>query len=327
MFSGDISERFCEEGILPGSERNGYHRLYKGSDLEIGRFCMLFYEEAVQLALVEDKEIILIGNYGSNGALNSYMSREMNESEFHFYQENEAGAAGAPGTDSNENRTDHYYYSNDSFSEDTAVGASGGIEPIPAPEEVEAYIMVLSYQEGKNYNAVDVEDETTYLIEDELPGEETHDFLPDEQIFTGEEERVYLPNEQITEVYLLSEQPCYLYIPADYTEAEPETREELLEMNQLLIELTNFVTVLYVSREAMEDALITFVANRTAYVGDNVSVSHIVGALPAASGLSYQFLELGTITEPYEATIHYRRQADNRIDADIPFLDAVLMFA
>ncbi|MDE5931965.1 MAG: DUF4825 domain-containing protein, partial [Lachnospiraceae bacterium] len=102
---------------------------------------------------------------------------------------------------------------------------------------------------------------------------------------------------------------------------------ELLEMNQSLIELTNSVVVLYVSREVMEAALNTLVANRTAYVGDNISVSHIVSSLPAASGLSYQFLELETTTEPYEATIHYRLQADNLLDADIPFLDAVLMFA
>lgn len=325
-FQVTFPEDFAKKAYYRGANGTDIIVYHKGSDLEVGRFCMLFYEEAVQLALVEDKEIILIGNYGSNGVLNNYMSQEKNESEFPVYQGNEAGAAGVPGTDSNENRTDHYYYSNDSFSEDTAVGTSGGIEPIPAPEAVEASIMILPYQEDENYNAVDVEDETTYLIEDELSEEETHDFLPNEQIIV-EEERVYLPNEQITEVYLPSEQPCYVYMPADYTEAEPETREELLEMNQLLIELTNSVTVLYVSRESMENALITLAANRTAYVGDNVSVSHIVSVLPAASGLSYQFLELRTTTEPYEATIHYRRLADNWLDGDIPFLDAVLMFA
>lgn len=339
-FQVTFPEDFAKKAYYRGMNGTDIIVYHKGSDLEVGRFCMLFYEEAVQLTLAEDKEIILIGNYGSNGALNSYMSRETNESESHVYQGNEAGAAGVPGTDSNENRTDHYYYSNDSFNKDTAVGASGGLEPIPAPEEVEAVIMALPYQEGENYNAVDVEDETTYLIEDELPGEEMHDFLPNEQNTEEEADyylpteeiivegtRVYLPNEQITEIYIPGEQPCYLYIPADYSEADPETAAELLSMNQTLVELADSVIVLYVSREAMQETLHTLVKNRTAYVGDNVSVSHIVSSLPAASGLSYQFLELSTTTEPYAATLHYRRQTDTFLDADIPFLDAILMFS
>lgn len=321
-FQVTFPEDFAKKAYYRGANGTDIIVYHKNSNFEVGRFCMLFYEEAVQLA--EGKEIILVGDYGSNGALNSCMSRGTNESVDHFFQGNEAGAAGVPGTDSNSDRTDHYYYSDDSFNEDTAVGTSGGIGPIPAPEEVEATVLELPYREDENYNAVDVEDETTYLIEDELPEEEKHDHLPPEEIIS---EDVYLPNEQITEIYLPGEQPCYLYVPADYAEADPETKAELLEMNQALIELSNSVVVLYVSREAMENALITLAANRTAYVGDHVSVSHIVGSLPAASGLSYQFLELGTTTEPYEATIHYRRQVDDWIDTDILFVDAVLMFA
>lgn len=339
-FQVTFPEDFAKKAYYRGANGTDIIVYHKDSNLEVGRFCMLFYEEAVQL--VEEKEIILVGDYGSNGTLNNYMSQGTNESADHVYQGNEAGAAGVPGTDSSSETTYHYYYQDDSFSEDTAVGTSGGVGPIPAPEEVKADMIDLPFQGDENYNAVDVEDETTSIMEDELTEEEPHDYLPNEQISTGEEadyhlpaeeiiitegNTVYLPNEQITEIYLPSEQPCYLYIPADYTGAEPEIRTELLEMNQSLIELTNSVVVLYVSQEAMEAALNTLVANRTAYVGDNVSVSHIVGALPAASGLSYQFLELGTTTEPYEATIHYRRQSDNRIDSDISFLDAVLIFA
>lgn len=322
-FQVTFPEDFAKKAYYRGANGTDIIVYHRDSGLEVGRFCMLFYEEAVQLA--EEEEIILVGDHGSNSALNSYMSGGTNESADHVFRGNDAGAAGVPGTDSN-SVTEHYYYPDDSFNEDTAVGTSGGIEPIPAPEEVESAIMVLPYQENENYNAVDVEDETTYLIEDGLP-EEAVDYLPHEEIIITEESSTYLPNEQIVEVYLSSEQPCYLYIPADYTEADPETKAELLEMNQSLIELSNSVVILYVSRESMEDALITLAANRTAYVGDNVSVSHIVSALPAASGLSYQFLELGTTTEPYEATIHYRRQADGWLDADISFVDAVLMFA
>ena len=337
-FQVTFPEDFAKKVYYRGANGTDIIVYHKDSDLEVGRFCMLFYEEAVQLA--EEREIILVGNYGSNGALNNYMSRTANESAGHVYQGNEAGAAGVPGTDSN-SETTYHYYQDDSFSEDTAVGASGGVGPIPVPEAVEANMIVLPFREDENYNAVDAEDKTTYITEAEPVGEETHDFFPNEQISSGEEadyylpaeeiitEEIhdYLPNEQITEIYLPSEQPCYLYIPADHTGVEPEIGAELSEINQLLIGLANSVTVLYVSREAMEAALDMLVANRTAYVGDNVCVSHIVSSLPAASGLSYQFLELGTTTEPYKATIHYRRQTDDWIDADIPFLDAVLMFA
>lgn len=323
-FQVTFPEDFAKKAYYRGANGTDIIVYHKGSDLEVGRFCMMFYEEALQLS--EEKEIILVGNYGSNGALNNYMNGGTSESTDHVFQGYGSGAAGVPGTDSN-SVTEHYYYPDDSFNEDTAVGASGGIEPIPAPEEVEQAIMELPYRENEDYNAVDVEDETTYLIEDELSKKESYDQLPPEEIIITEDSSTYLPNEQITEVYLPSEQPCYLYIPADHTEAEPEIRTELLEMNQSLIELADSVIVLYVSREAMEDALAALAANRTAYVGDNVSVSHIVSSLPAASGLSYQFLELETTTEPYEATIHYRRQADEWIDSEIPFLDAVLMFA
>lgn len=322
-FQVTFPEDFAKKAYYRGANGTDIIVYHKGSDLEVGRFCMMFYEEALQLAA--EKEVILVGNYGSNGALNNYMNGGSGESTDHVFQGYGTGAAGVPGTDSN-SVTEHYYYPDDSFNKDTAVGTIGGIEPIPAPEEVESAVIELPYQENEDYNAVDVEDETTYLIEDELSEKESYNQLPSEEIIT-EESSVYLPNEQITEVYLPGERPCYLYIPADHTEAEPEIRAELLEMNQSLIELTDSVIVLYVSREAMEEALVTLVTNRTAYVGDNVSVSHIVSSLPAASGLSYQFLELETTTEPYEVTIHYRCQTDEWIDSEIPFLDAVLMFA
>jgi len=317
-FQVTFPEDFAKKAYYRGANGTDIIVYHKDSDLEVGRFCMLFYEEAVQLALAGEKEIILIGDHGSNGALNSYMGQENEESEYPVYRGNESGAIGVPGTDSN-SVTDHYYYSEDSFHEDTAVGASGDIEPIPAPEKVETDIIELPYQEDEDYNAVDVGEETTYAIDDES----YDDDLPNEQITTEN----YLPNEQITEIYLPSEQPCYLYIPADYSEADLETRAELSAMNQSLVELTDSVIVLYVSREAMRETLSTLVRNRTAYVGDNVRVSHIASSLPAASGLSYQFLELETTTEPYAATLHYRRQSDTFLDADIPFLDAVLMFS
>ena len=153
-------------------------------------------------------------------------------------------------------------------------------------------------------------------------GDENHEAIED-----GVE---YLPTEQITtEVLLPAEKPCYLYIPADNAEAASGVREELYEMNQSMEELADDVIVLYVSRKAMEETLSILVENRTPYVGDNVRVSQIAGSLPSAEGLSYQFLELKTSSEPYEATLHYHFKAGDtaRMDSDIFFLEAALIFS
>ncbi|MCM1175540.1 MAG: DUF4825 domain-containing protein [Blautia sp.] len=310
-FQVTFPEDFAKKASYRGANGTDILVYHRDSGLEVGRFCMAFYEEAVRLADTEGKEIILIGDYGANGALRRYISLKNEESGYPVYSGTESVTAGVPGTDSN-------IVTDQSFSGNTAVGASGGVEPIPAPELVKAEIINLPYRKDENYDAVDVEDETTYLIEET---QELSDNPPKE--LTVE----HLPDEQVTEIYLSEEQPCYLYIPADYAEADEETQAELSGMNQTLTELADSVTVLYVSREAMQKTLETLVENRSAYVGDNVRVSHIVSTLPAASGIRYQFLELQTATEPYAATLYYRHYADTFLDADIPFLNAVLLFS
>lgn len=348
---------------------------HKDSGLEVGRFCMMNYEEAVQLASESGIEFTLVGNYGANDSWNRFMEEPERDAEtsYHTYMTNDAenagdtgyaegterieqgnnaedmgsseqgndvesaeniesenGIVGVPGTDSNE-ITIYYSPEVETADETAAWEASGGVETIPAPELVKKDVINLPYKENEDYSAVTVEDETEYLIVDDTAQEEVNHFYDskEEDIQAVEDSSVYLPNEQITEVYMPGTLPCYLYIPADYSEADSGTREELFQMNQSLEELADSVIVLYVSREAMEETLNTLVKNRTAYVGDNVRVSQIAGSLPAASGMSYQYLELKTTTEPYAVTLYYRIQADNaaQTDSKISFLGAVLMFS
>lgn len=343
---------------------------HKDFGLEVGRFCRMFYEEAVQLAVIEGKEVILIGNYGANVSLNNDMEGRGNNTEatvtYHGYTtagesqttdrsqtENESqttgvgqtesgsqaagvdqtsgegSAAGVPGTDSNEAVT--YVLSEAENAGGTAAWkASGGADPIPAPELVESEVIYLPYEENEEYSAVTVEDETEYLIVDNDEQEtEGHEPSSYETNGTTEDSVVYLPTEQITEIVLSAKQPCYLYIPADYAEADAAVIEELTEMNRSLAELADSVIVLYMSRESVEEALNVLVENRTPYVGDNVRVSHIAASLPAAEGQSYQFLELKTTAEPYAITLHYRLETGNSIqtDSDITFLEAALLFS
>ncbi len=290
---------------------------HKDSGLEVGRFCEVYYEEAVALAS-QGKEMVLIGSYGSNDALNSFMTGDAEGTEIthHSYfangtesAESNDSIAGVPGTDSNEAATDYFLPEVETAGETAAWKASGDVEAIPAPELVEKDVIYLPYDENEDYNAVTVGDENHEAIEDGVE---------------------YLPTEQITtEVLLPAEKPCYLYIPADNAEAASGVREELYEMNQSMEELADDVIVLYVSRKAMEETLSILVENRTPYVGDNVRVSQIAGSLPSAAGLSYQFLELKTSSEPYEATLHYHFKAGDtaRMDSDIFFLEAALIFS
>lgn len=305
---------------------------HKESGLEVGRFCKKTYEFSGLMKLTQEDGAVLIGNYGANGALKNYlgMGGEDITITYHEYtMADEDNSVGVPGTDSNEAMTS--YVSEEKAAAGTAAWkASGDVEPIPAPELVEKEVIHLPYDEGEDYSAVTVGDETEYLIvEDAAEGIEDHQFSPYENEEEAEDSVVYLPAEQVTEIYLPAQQPCYLYVPADYSEAAPAVQEALSEMNRSLKELVGSVSVLYVSRAAMVETLNTLVENRTPYVGDNVRVSKIAGSLPAVSGLSYQFLELETTAEPYEATLHYRLEMENTTleDSDVSFLEAVLMFA
>lgn len=306
-FQVTFPDAFAEKAYYIRDKDTDIIVCHRKSDREIGRFCAMPYEEAMQLA--DEREVVLIGNYGSNSALKNYID---GETTVHEYESNASEkenvkntADGVPGTDSNSETTyifeDAYVLEEDRSTSAAEESIGGGAQPLPAPEEVEYEAITLPYKEGQDDTAITV----------------------------TEEEHDYLPNEQITEIHLASEEPCYLYIPADNTDADQSIRSELLEMNRALIELTDSVTVLYMSMESMQGILDILIENRTSDVSDTSRTSVIADALPAVQGLQYQFLEMDTASEPYAVTLHYYLEADDpeQISSDTQFMAAVLMFA
>ncbi|MCM1039379.1 MAG: M56 family metallopeptidase [Ruminococcus sp.] len=296
-----------------------YHR---DSDREIGRFCMMSYEEAVEAA--DESEVVVIGEFGASPLLHTYIAREEEraaQNEYELYlQEEEEGLTGVPGTDSNEDETTYI------INEEQQDYLPN--EDIPAEDMVNAQSSAFTGYEVESEAEINITYHEYYQEEAEV------EILEMEKAEDGNEieetSRVYLPNEIITETYIpMEESPCYLYVPADNTDAGLGLREEIAQLNEELVSLTDSVRILYLSRESMQEALRILVANRTPYVGDAVRVSKIAGALPTASGLSYRYVELETATQPYAVTLYYKLEVSNlaQIDPYTQFLEVVLLFA
>lgn len=289
---------------------------HKDSNREIGRFCRMSYEDAAQLA--DEKEVILIGNYGSNRALASYIENgyviTSDESVFiidtdsetmHEYTplespieheyiptESTGGAGGVPGTDSN---TDSDYEDTTYILSDSVVG----LNPIPAPEEVDKEWI-------------------------ELPYEESTDYLPNERVVSigiAVAEAVYPSS---TADY------CYLYVPADNTDADINMQEELSEMNQKLVELTDSVSILSVSEESMQKMLDIMMENRMPYIEESDKVSKIAAVIPTTEAVYYAGLTMHYMSDeqPDTVTLIYNLIGNyGTVDSDMQFMGAVLMFA
>ncbi|MCM1143572.1 MAG: M56 family metallopeptidase [Blautia sp.] len=171
------------------------------------------------------------------------------------------------------------------------------------------------------------EDDTTYI-------------LPEESITSmaiGEAEAVegtvhYEPDVSVYLPEEVEEKYCYLYIPADYTGADADVQDRLVEMNQLLIELADSTTVLYMSKESVEEKLDSLRENRTASMSDTARLSVMANSLLPVQGLHYGSLEIKTFMKPEEVspvTLHYRIEAGDygQVDEDVLFMNAVLLFA
>ena len=202
---------------------------HKDDKREIGSFRKLIYEEAV--ALSDERKVVPIGDYGKNWMLKLHMNGE-DELEgviddnsttnsistyYDSYDENEAGTGGVAGTDSNDDTTyiiKENYYGADSS--DTAASSNGGINPIPAPEDVDSKVIDLPYNKDEDYSSVDVgeigndtqNEDHTYIFKTEdvsnsAPYEESHDYLPNENIIVTDNgaswtvDHFYTPNENI----------------------------------------------------------------------------------------------------------------------------------
>ncbi|MDE6750771.1 MAG: M56 family metallopeptidase [Lachnospiraceae bacterium] len=378
----------CFQVVFPDYFANkAYYRSENGTDIivfqkdsnrEIGRFCRLSYEEAAKLA--DEKEVILIGNYGSNRALASYIENgyviesdesiviiDDNSETMHEYTpletpieheyipteiesnsvtereyipaESTEGAGGVPGTDSNTNSD---YEDTTYILSDSVVG----MNPIPAPEEVDKEWIELPYDNlahvesavGTDSNVTEqhtyipYEDSTDYLPTEIVPEEQMHDddftevyheYLPIERVVT---------TEKVTETFHPSETAdyCYLYVPADNSDADVNVQEKLSEMNQKLVELTYSVSVLSVSEESMQKMLDIMMENRMPYIEESLKISHMAAAIPTTAAMYYKSLSMHYMSgeRPDTVTLNYNLNGNHSTaDSDMQFMVAVLMFA
>ncbi|MDE5866231.1 MAG: M56 family metallopeptidase, partial [Lachnospiraceae bacterium] len=335
----------CFQVVFPDYFANkAYYRSENGTDIivyhkdsnrEIGRFCRLSYEEAAQLA--DEKEVILIGNYGSNRALASYIENgyviesdesiviiDDNSETMHEYTpletpieheyipaESTEGAGGVPGTDSNDDTT---YIASDSLV---------GVNPIPAPEEVDKEWIELPYDNLAHVESAVGTDSNVTEQHTYTPYEDSTDYLPNERVVT---------TEKVTETFHPSGTAdyCYLYVPADISDADVNAQEELSEMNQKLVELTDSVSVLSVSEESMQKMLDIMMENRMPYIEESLKISHIAAAIPTTAAMYYKSLSMHYMSgeRPDTVTLNYNLNGKyGTSDSNMQFMVAVLMFA
>ena len=361
------------------------------------------------------------------------------------YYENEAGTGGVAGTDINDDNDDTTYIIKDESinlgnyhgadSSNTAAVSNGGIDPIPAPEDVDSKVINLPYDKDEDYSAVDVgenkddvpyEESHDYLPneniivtdideshsvvdhiytpnenietedvnkndagnQEDVPYEEAHDYLPNENItvtFTPDESQgvvdrvdhiytpneniemeddtynytlpednaenqagtpyeeshdylpnevihdtstIVLPDEEITNIDISAYKYCYIYVPADNSDAEENIQNELAELNQELIDLSDSVTILFISMDSMEEILDFLAETHRSDMNNLSNISEIAQTIPTAEGLSYSMTELSD-REPNKITLHYYLFYEDiaRIDQNTLFVDAVLMFS
>lgn len=221
-FYAAFPEEFSKNVYYRGENDTDIIICHRASDREVGRLCRLTYEEAAQLS-DETREVTLIGSYGLNDALGLYMNgiKEADDSilNLHISSGNVVDIPSAT-------VVEHHYYGNEKAenaythpaSDTNAVGVAGtdsnnGETEIPQREE------------GQIDN-----DETHILTEDNI-----------------DTESVYLPNESIDVTYTpasVTDEYCYVYVSADNSDADAQTKEELSEMNKTLVELSGYIRVL-----------------------------------------------------------------------------------
>ncbi len=309
LFSGSIWEG--EITLIAGDMRvvlpesiagiSGYEMTEEGSDIiiyqvssgkEAGRFSVLSYEEAI-VFVDEGREIVLLGNYGSNPMLDHDFEvvpleeQEQAEGviahEDTFYTEEIGQTVGVPGTDINEETT---YMIDDS---------------------------------GSTVNTV--EESVDYLPNEQIT---EIDIPPASESVT--EHHYYMPAEIDTD-------KCYLYVKADYSDVKEKYLEEMEYINSELEHAAGRVIVLRVNRAIRDEMFAALAQNRTEYLGDATKTSALVNALPKADGLSYMNIRLHTLeTEPETALsldVNYMLTTQSMPDeaGDMLFFNAAMLFA
>ena len=270
------------------------------SGKEVGRFSEASYGEAV--TLIEDgREVVPLGNYGSNSYLKEYMNRFLYNlpaemfSNTHTYQ---------PGDSAENQATEHDY-------EPAGESESEGVPGTDSNDDV-----------------------TTYIYP--LPGPD-HDWMSDsdwEVIPLEEEESIsYLPNEEIVAVGIptATSNQCYIYVKGDYSGVKDQYLDEIGYINSELQAVTGRVIILSINQEIRKETFEALAANKTEYLGAAYRVSALVNALPQPDGLQYTGITLQTDTASDLALdVNYQLMTDSFEDVDgvdTILFNAVMLFA
>ncbi len=311
------------------------------SDQEVGRFCTVTYEEAVEL-VDAGRAVVPLGDYGQNVNLKQYMGliaihdydpvERITEQEDYLPNEeiiitDDWLPEGAEG------ETEHEYSApNSSDKAPFAFDGKTEWEYEESNKSAKKPFMFDGQSEWKDYGEPEKvaessensvpgtdsnTDDTTYLIEDEA-AEDSVQYLPDEQITT-----IAGPNPYLTD--------CYLYVTADYSGVKDKYLEEMGYIDGELKNAAGQTIVTGINREMTEETFETLAEHKTRYLGDNSAVLALVSALPQPEGLSYQNIELNTGGEPEKQAlqIRYSLQDDRQkyVDHDVLCFNAVMLFA
>lgn len=341
LITGDMQIRLPETiaGISSYEEdKDDNVIIYQASSgEEVGRFCSLSYGEAV-LLIEQGREVVPLGNYGRNPYLRQYMlsiaPSSGNVTTTHTYTPyTPSNGEGVPGTDSN----------------------IGGTEGVPGTPGIIAHEDMYSGEDIPDVTFEVIEDETTYIIEDEQPStslptdnsavyypieegsidnslatetdlsEVTINYEFDELAMTQPIE--YLPNEEIivvnrpiTSEISAASARCYIYVKGDYSGVKDEYLSEMDYINSELEAVAEQVIVLSINRAFREELIEALAANRTEYLGEAYKVVALVSALPQPDGLQYVDIAIHTLqTDPetgLSLDVNYRQTATDRENVD-----------
>lgn len=316
---------------------------------EVGRFSRRSFAEVLELVEEDNREIVLLGNYGDNSLMREYLwpGREetthtytpaaetehayesVEETERIYEPEEETGHTYTPAGQAEDGESgktsgvlqhEDIYSSGDNDQPAGVPGTDSRTTQIPSPEETDSQTIHLPYEEGQSLDVEDTDDtddtdDTTYMLDD------TIDYLPNEQIVT-----VDYP---AGEASGMAHKGCYVYIKGDYTKLDDQYREEMEFINRELEALSNDVIVLSLNREIRETLFDAMTENRTLYVGDNVKVSALINAMPVPSTLHYSGeIALQTAEDPYSLQFTYEMTTDSipQEDIEMMYFNALMLF-
>lgn len=311
---------------------------------EVGRFRVVLFSEAVKL-LEENREIVPLGNYGSNQFLKEYMNTFYG---YHFINTSE--------------RVTHTYTPNVVPEQPKTIYPDEGKdwmsdsdwEVVPLEDEQHDYGVLAHEDVYEPDNASGVggvpgtdsnDDSTTYVIEDDnfdpsmfTEHEVEMDYLPDERIETVDypndplRTEEYLPNEELVTTEPMQ---CYIYVKGDYSRIKDQYLTEMDYINSELQAVTDQVIVISINRNLQMAMFRELARNRTEYLGDTTKVVALIRALPQPDGLLQTEITTHTFSSDPEAEtgvslmVNYRLMADSLedVDSDILLFDAVMLFA